>query len=76
LIPKEGESRHLEVSPHGRKAADHVKKSANKAAQKPSKNSRGTRFEDSATLPSWLGFLSCFSAWLVAYQATLRVSHA
>jgi len=32
LIPKEGETRHLEISPYERKAVDHVKKASNTTA--------------------------------------------
>jgi len=62
LIPKGSEGRHLEVFPHGRKAAEDMRKSSNTTTQKASENGCGTKFKYSSTLPSWLGFLSCFSS--------------
>jgi len=46
-----------------------------RACTQTNKNRLSTRFEDSATFASWLGFLSNFSAFLEAYKVVECVSH-
>jgi len=71
LIQKGGEIGHLKVSLHGRKEADHVKKSTNKAAQKSRKTGCPPDLKTRPLFPLGWVFSTVF---LVAWELTKQLN--